>query len=63
MGVSIAVLVPSSTNDFLGTKKFRVGPIIVFLNEPYGWTYSFLTNKTWSVFRDKELLDVHQLYV
>jgi hypothetical protein len=62
-GVGPAVLVPTATNDFLGTKKLGVGPTIVLLKQAKGWTYALLANQIWSVAGDKNRADVNQLYV
>jgi len=62
-GVGPAILVPTATNDFLGTKKWGVGPTIVLLKQAHGWTYALLANQIWSVAGDKNRGDVNQLYV
>jgi hypothetical protein len=62
-GVGAAFLVPTATNDFLGTKKLGVGPTVIVLQQKNGWTYGFLMNQIWSVAGDAERSDVNQMYL
>lgn len=61
-GAGPALLIPTATNDFLGTKKFGVGPTALFLKQAHGNTIGFLVNQLWSVAGDKSRQDVNQLY-
>lgn len=61
-GAGPALLVPVATDDFLGTKKFGVGPTALILNQSNGWTYGALVNQIWSVAGDKDRADVNQLF-
>ena len=49
-GVGPQLLIPTATNEFLGTQKFGMGPTFVILKQKKGWTYGALVNHTWSVF-------------
>jgi len=62
-GAGPAFLVPTATNDLLGTKKFGVGPTALLLKQANGWTYGALVNQIWSVAGDKERADVNQMYL
>jgi hypothetical protein len=62
-GVGPALLIPTATNDYLGTKKFGVGPTALVLKQSHGNTIGFLVNQIWSVAGDKERQDVNQLFL
>jgi len=62
-GVGAAFLVPTATDDLLGTKKFGIGPTIIVLQQKSGWTYGALMNQIWSVSGDAERADVNQMYI
>ncbi len=62
-GVGAAFLVPTATDDYLGTKKFGVGPTIIVLQQKNGWTYGALINQIWSVAGDADRSDVNQMYL
>ena len=62
-GVGAAFLVPTATDDLLGTKKMGVGPTIIALQQKNGWTYGALMNQIWSVAGDADRADVNQMYL
>jgi len=62
-GVGAAFLIPTATNDMLGTKKFGVGPTIILLRQANGWTTGILANQIWSVAGDDTRADVNQMYL
>jgi hypothetical protein len=62
-GLGGAFLVPTATNDFLGTKKFGVGPTIIVLKQTKGWTFGMLANQVWSVAGDESTAGVNQMYL
>ena len=57
------MLVPTATNDYLGTKKFGIGPTGLALKQAHGWTYGTLVNQIWSVAGDEARADVSQLFL
>jgi hypothetical protein len=61
-GVGPAFLLPTATNEFLGTKKFGLGPTVVVLKQMGPWTVGALANQIWSVAGDKNRADVSQFY-
>jgi hypothetical protein len=48
-GLGPALLIPTATDDLLGSKKFGVGPTLVVLKQQKGWTVGTLMNHIWSV--------------
>ncbi len=62
-GVGPVLLIPTATDDYLGTKKFGVGPTALVLKQGGGNTIGFLANQIWSVAGDKERQNVNQLFV
>ena len=62
-GVGAAFLVPTATDDYLGTKKLGVGPTIIVLQQKSGWTYGILVNQIWSVAGNEDRADVNQMYL
>ena len=62
-GVGAAFLIPTATDDYLGTKKLGVGPTVIVLQQKNGWTYGLLMNQIWSVAGDAERADVNQMYL
>ncbi|HEX5153974.1 MAG TPA: hypothetical protein VFW07_21155 [Parafilimonas sp.] len=61
-GAGPALLIPTATNEYLGTKKFGVGPTALVLKQGGGNTIGFLANQLWSVAGDKDRQDVNQLF-
>jgi hypothetical protein len=62
-GVGPVFLVPIATNDFLGTKKFGVGPTALVLKQTNGFTFGALVNQIWSVAGASDRADVNQMFV
>lgn len=48
-GAGPAVLIPTSTNDFLGAGKWAVGPTLVVLKQTGPWTAGLLANQLWQL--------------
>lgn len=61
-GVGPAFLLPTATDDYLGTKKWGIGPSLVVLKQVNGWTYGGLINNVWSFAGDDERGDVNALF-
>lgn len=61
-GAGPALLIPTATNEYLGTKKFGAGPTALVLKQGKGITAGFLINQIWSVAGDKDRTDVNQLF-
>ena len=48
-GVGPAILIPTATNSFLGSKQLGLGPTVVVLKQQHGWTVGTLWNHIWRV--------------
>jgi hypothetical protein len=48
-GVGPVFLLPTASDDVLGTGKWGVGPTFVGLKQANGWTFGMLANHIWSV--------------
>lgn len=55
-------LVPTATNELLGTEKFGVGPSAVILKQTNGWTIGALVNQIWSIAGNTDRTDVSQFF-
>lgn len=62
-GIGPAFLIPTATDDFLGTKKFGIGPTGLVLKQAGPWTYGILANQIWSVAGNKDRANVSQLFM
>jgi len=47
-GVGPVLLIPTATASVLGTDKWGIGPSVVALVQPEGWTIGAITNNVWS---------------
>jgi hypothetical protein len=62
-GVGPVVLLPTATNNALGTEKFGVGPSAVVLMQPGKWTLGLLFNQIWSTSGATDRTDVNQTFL
>jgi hypothetical protein len=62
-GVGPAFLIPTATDDVLGTEKFGIGPTALILQQNHGWTYGALVNHIWSVAGDDDRDDVSATFL
>ncbi|MFP2910420.1 neuromedin U [Pyxidicoccus sp. 3LFB2] len=60
-GVGPVLLLPTATDDVLGTGKWGVGPSVVLLVQPTPWSVGVLANNVWSVFGSDDRASVNQL--
>lgn len=51
-------LLPTATDDLLGTGKWGAGPSVVVLRQTGPWTYGLLANHIWSFAGDDDRPDV-----
>lgn len=64
IGVGPAFLLPTATDDLLGTEKWAIGPTAVVLKQTEGgWTYGALVNHLWSVAGDEDRADVSATFM
>ena len=62
-GVGPALLIPTATNDALGTEKFGIGPTALVLKQQGGWTYGALVNHIWSVAGSDTRSEVNNTFI
>jgi hypothetical protein len=60
-GVGPTFLIPTASDDMLGTGKFSIGPAIVALVQPAKWTIGVLVNNLWSVAGPSNRADVNSM--
>jgi hypothetical protein len=56
-------LLPTASDDTLGSEKFGIGPTIVALKQVGPWTYGALANHIWSVAGDDDRDDVSATFL
>jgi len=62
-GAGPVLLIPTATDDLLGTEKFGLGPTAVVLKQENGWTYGALANHIWSVAGNDNRPDVNSTFL
>jgi hypothetical protein len=62
-GAGPALLLPTATDDLLGTEKWGAGPTAVVLKQQNGWTYGALANHIWSFAGESDRADVSSTYL
>ena len=62
-GVGPVLLLPTSTEDFLGAQKFGMGPTGVVLRQDSGWTYGLLFNHLVSIGGTRRTSDVNATFL
>jgi len=62
-GLGPAFLVPTGTDDLLGTGKWGAGPTGVVLKQFGGWTVGGLANHIWSFAGESDRADVNSTYL
>ena len=62
-GAGPAFLLPTASNDLLGTEKWGAGPTAVFLRQENGWTYGMLANHIWSFAGEDARQDVSATFL
>ena len=60
-GAGPTFLIPTATDNVLGTGKFSIGPAIVALVQPGKWTLGVLVNNLWSVAGPSNRADVNSM--
>jgi hypothetical protein len=61
--VGPVLLIPTATDDLLGTKKFGIGPTVLALKQEHAWTYGALTNHIWSVAGSDDRSSVNSTFI
>ena len=62
-GAGPVFLLPTGTDDPLGTDKWGIGPTFVGLKQEGPWTYGMLTNHIWSFAGDDDRPDVNSTFL
>jgi hypothetical protein len=62
-GVGPAILLPTASNDALGTEKWAIGPTAVALKQQGPWTVGILLNHLWSFAGEDDRADVNASYI
>jgi hypothetical protein len=62
-GAGPVMLIPTATDNLLGTGKFGLGPTALALKQEHGWTYGILANHIWSVFGEAGRQDVNSTFL
>ncbi len=62
-GAGPVFLLPTATDDLLGTEKWGAGPTAVALKQQNGWTYGALVNHIWSFAGSSNRTDVNATYL
>ena len=62
-GVGPVLLLPTATDDLLGTEKWGAGPTAVLLKQQNGWTYGVLANHIWSYAGESSRSDVNATFL
>lgn len=62
-GVGPAMLLPTATDDMLGSGKWGAGPTAVLLKQSGPWTYGVLANHIWSFAGDDDRSDVNSTFL
>ena len=62
-GIGPAILLPTSTDEFLGAEKLAIGPTAVVLRQEAGWTYGLLANHLVSIAGTRHRADVNATFI
>jgi hypothetical protein len=62
-GVGPVELLPTATDNALGSEKWGIGPTAVVLKQQGAWTVGFLGNHIWSVAGDSDRADVNATFL
>lgn len=62
-GLGPVFLIPTASDDALGSEKYGVGPTGVVLKQDGPWTYGALANHIWSVAGDDDRADISSTFL
>jgi hypothetical protein len=62
-GAGPVFLIPTATDDLLGSEKFGIGPTLVVLKQAGPWTIGILANHIWSVAGDDDRADISSTFL
>lgn len=61
-GFGPAFLIPTATDNFLGTEKFGIGPSVLVMHQGKGLSIGFIANQIWSVAGNEDRADFNSFY-
>jgi len=61
-GVGPVLLIPTASDDLLGSGKWGAGPTLVAVKQSGHWTYGALLNHIWSVGGDRDRADISSTF-
>lgn len=62
-GAGPIFLLPTATDDLLGSEKWGIGPTGVVLKQEGSWTYGMLANHVWSYAGDDDRSDISSTFL
>ena len=62
-GMGPVFLLPTASEDALGSERWGLGPTAVVLKQVDGWTYGALANHIWSIAGDDDRADVNATFM
>jgi hypothetical protein len=62
-GAGPVFLLPTASDDLLGSKKWGIGPTAVALKQEHGWTMGMLANHIWSFAGDSDRQDINATFL
>ena len=62
-GAGPVLLIPTATDELLGSEKLGLGPTVVVLKQQGHWTYGALWNHIWSVAGADDRADVNSTFI
>lgn len=62
-GAGPALLIPTASNELLGTEKWAAGPTAVFLKMDNEWTYGMLANHLWDYAGEPDRADLNASFI
>ena len=64
LGAGPVFLLPTATDELLGSEKWGVGPTVLALQQtPDGWTYGALVNHIWSFAGDDDRNEISSTFI
>jgi len=62
-GAGPVIVIPTGTDDLLGSDKWSIGPTAVALRQQGPWTYGALANQVWSIAGNEDRSDVNAMFL
>ena len=62
-GAGPVILLPTASDELLGSEKWGIGPTAVALKQEHGFTYGMLANHIWSVAGDSDRSDINATFL